>query len=37
MTRWQIFRLYFILRRQHLGVFGAALVALREATRPVEF
>lgn len=37
MSRLQVFRLYFSIRRQDLGVFGAARVALREAFRPLPF
>lgn len=37
MTRWQVFRLFFTLRRRDLGVIGAARLALREAQRPLEF
>lgn len=37
MTRYQIFRLYFAIRRQDLGVIGAAKLAAREALRPLPF
>jgi hypothetical protein len=37
MTRLAVFRLYFAVRRQDLGIFGAARVALREAFRPIPF
>lgn len=37
MTRYQVFRLFFVLRRRDLGVIGAVRMALREAFRPTPF
>lgn len=37
MTRAQVFRLYFAVRRHDLGIFGAARLALREALKPIPF
>jgi len=35
MSRYQIFKLFFAIRRQDLGVVGAAKLAVREALRPL--
>lgn len=37
MSRYQIFRLFFSIRRKDLGVIGAAKLAVREAFRPIPF
>lgn len=37
MSRFQVFRLFYSIRRYDLGVIGAIKVALREAFRPVSF
>jgi hypothetical protein len=37
MTRFQVFRWFFALRRRDLGVIGAARLAIREASRPLSF
>jgi hypothetical protein len=37
MSRYQIFRLFFSIRRQDLGVIGAAKLAVREAFKPIPF
>jgi hypothetical protein len=37
VTRLQVFRLFFSIRRHDLGVFGAAKQAVREALRPTPF
>jgi hypothetical protein len=37
MSRTQVFRFFFSLRRRDLGVIGAARMALREAFRPTPF
>jgi len=37
MTHLDVFRLTFAVRRQHLGVFRAAVLAFKEAIRPTKF
>ncbi len=37
MTRLQVFRLYYSIRREDLGTFGAVRLAIREALRPLPF
>jgi len=37
MTRYQVFRLFFSIRRHDLGVIGAARMAAREAMRALPF
>lgn len=37
MSRLQVFRLFYSIRRYDLGVIGAIKLALREAFRPKAF
>ena len=37
MSRYQVFRLFYLIRRQDLGVIGAAKLAVREAMRALPF
>jgi len=37
MSRYQVFRLYFSIRRHDLGVIDAVKLAIREAFRPLPF
>jgi hypothetical protein len=37
MTSIDVFRLYFAVRRQHLGIVRAAVLAFKEAIRPTKF
>ena len=37
MSRLQVFRLFYSIRRYDLGVIGAIKLALREAFRPLPF
>jgi hypothetical protein len=37
MTSIDVFRLYFAVRRQDLGIVRAAVLAFKEAIRPTKF
>jgi hypothetical protein len=37
MTPLDVFRLYYAVRRQDLGVIRAAVLAFKEAIRPTKF